>query len=167
MRKIPLKCQSNQITDSHSQSSHHCLFSKQLFSVNCSSNYYWFSLHNRPSFAPLLIFIIFFLPFRSVSVQGVGLSVTDLSQQENDRSTYSFSWSSIKITANKKKDRTTVQLLFQFQDGLTLVLPLQVKFYQQDQSDHLTWGIPLNHIEYDCTVKPGATYVDIVKETFR
>lgn len=105
--------------------------------------------------------------FRSVSVQGVGLSVTDLSQQENDRSTYTFSWNSAKISANKKKDRTTVQLLFQFQDGLSLVLPLQVKFYRPEDNDHLIWGSPLNHVEYDCVVKSGATFVDIVKETFR
>ncbi|XP_053207727.1 CB1 cannabinoid receptor-interacting protein 1-like [Panonychus citri] len=107
------------------------------------------------------------LPLQSVSVSGVGVSVTDLSQQETEGSKYTFSWGSIKVNPNKKKDRTTVQLLFQFQDGLTLVLPLQVKFYRPEETDHLIWGSPLNHIEYNCIVKPGQTYVDIVKEIFR
>ena len=107
------------------------------------------------------------LPLQSVSVCGVGVSVTDLSQQETDGSKYTFSWSSTKINPSKKKDRTNVQLLFQFQDGLTLVLPLQVKFYRPEETDHLVWGSPLNHVEYNCMVKPGQTYVDIVKEIFR
>lgn len=111
--------------------------------------------------------LIFIELCRSVSVQGDGLSVTDLSQQENDRSTYTFSWNATKISPNKKKDRTVVQLLFQFQGGLTLVLPLQAKFYRAEDSNHLIWGNNLNHIEYDCVVKPGTSYVDIVKETFR
>ncbi|XP_074600658.1 CB1 cannabinoid receptor-interacting protein 1-like [Brevipalpus obovatus] len=107
------------------------------------------------------------LPLQSVSVQGAGLSVIDLSQQESEGSKYIFHWSSTKISASKKKDRTLVQLLLQFQDGLSLVLPLQVKFYRPEDNDHLIWGNPLNFIDYDCLVKPGLTAVNIVKEVFR
>ncbi|XP_054153840.1 CB1 cannabinoid receptor-interacting protein 1-like [Oppia nitens] len=106
------------------------------------------------------------LPLQSVSVQGSGVSVTDKSQ-ENGSSTYLFSWDSTKIDANKKKDRNKVQLLLQFQGGLTLVIPLQVKFYKSEDTQHLTWGTPLHHIDYECRVKPGQTYVDIIKTIFR
>ena len=93
--------------------------------------------------------------------------MTDSSQQNNGSSTYSFGWTATKVDANKKKDRTKVQLLLQFQGGLTLIIPLQVKFYSQEDTTHLTWGNALHHIDYDCQVKPGASFVDIVKTTFR
>jgi len=118
-------------------------------------NSYEFTVNVRPS-----------LPLQSVSVQGTGVSVTDQSQ-ENGGSTYSFSWDSTKVDANKKKDRTKVQLLLQFQGGLTLVIPLQVKFYNKEDTQHLTWGTPLHHIDYECQVKAGQTYIDIIKTIFR
>lgn len=104
---------------------------------------------------------------RSISVQGVGVSFTDLSQHENGGSKYCFTWSSTKIEPNKKKDRTKLPLLLQFQDGISLSLPLQVKFYKEEDTQHVTWGTPLHQIDYECTLKPGATYVDISKEVFR
>ena len=99
-------------------------------------------------------------------MQGVGVPVTDQSQK-NGCSIYSFSWNTSKTDANKKKDRTKVQLLLQFQGGLTLIIPLQVKFYKPEDTQHLTWGTPLHQIDYECQIKPGATYVDIVKTIFR
>ncbi|RWS06020.1 CB1 cannabinoid receptor-interacting protein 1-like protein, partial [Dinothrombium tinctorium] len=102
-----------------------------------------------------------------VSVQGVGVSVTDSSQDENDASKYLFSWSAVKVEANKKKKRTKVQLMLQFQGGLSLILPLQAKFYKMEDTQHLTWGNPLHQIDYDCLIKSSTTYLDIVKETFR
>lgn len=105
--------------------------------------------------------------FRSISVQGQTVSFTDLSQHENGGSKYCFTWSSTKIEPNKKKDRTKLPLLLQFQDGVSLSLPLQVKFYKEEDTQHVTWGTPLHQIDYECTLKPGATYVDITKEVFR
>lgn len=117
---------------------------------------YEFAVYVRPS-----------LPLSSISVGGVGVTFADLSQQENGASKYTFTWTSTKIDPNKKKDRTKIPLLLQFQDGLNLSLPLQVKFYRVEDTQHVTWGTPLHQIDYDCQVKPGATYIDITKEIFR
>lgn len=61
-----------------------------------------------------------------MSVLGTTVTFADHSAQEVNGSKYTFNWSSVKQDANKKKDRTKVPLLFQFQDGVQLVLPLQV-----------------------------------------
>ncbi|KAI1280287.1 CB1 cannabinoid receptor-interacting protein 1 [Halotydeus destructor] len=105
------------------------------------------------------------LPLKSVSV--LGSSVTFADHPESGCSKYTFNWTSTKQDANKKKDRTKVPVLLQFQDGVSLVLPLQVKFYKVEDTQHVTWGTPLHQVDYECTIKGGATYVDIVKETFR
>jgi len=117
-----------------------------------------------------IIFIRPSLPLKSIAVQGGGVNFTDLSSgQENaiGCSKYSFTWSSTKIDPNKKKDRTTLPLLLTFQDGINLLIPLQVKFYRQEDTQHVTWGTPLRQIDLECEVKSGATYLDIVKQTFR
>lgn len=98
---------------------------------------------------------------------GSAVPVTDHSQQELSSSKYTFNWSSAAQDANKKKARTKVPLLFEFQDGLNLVLPLQIKFYRVEDTQHVTWGTPLHQIDYECQVKPNATYVDVVKESVR
>lgn len=46
-------------------------------------------------------------------------------------------------------------------------VPLQAKFYHQDENQHTLWGNQLNQIEFECEVKSGHTFVDICKETFR
>lgn len=119
---------------------------------------YEFILYIRPS-----------LPLKSISISGEGVNLTDLSAQESTSSCskYSFTWSSTKIEPNKKKDRTNIPLLLQFQDGLNLSIPLQVKFYRIEDTQHVTWGTPLRQIDLDCQVKPGATYIDITKSIFR
>lgn len=117
-----------------------------------------------------IIFVRPSLPLKSISVQGSGVSFTDLSSgQENQIgcSKYSFTWSSTSIDPNKKKDRTNLPLLLSFQDGVNLSIPLQVKFYRQEDTQHVTWGTPLRQIDLECQVKAGATYVDIVKQVFR
>lgn len=55
----------------------------------------------------------------------------------------------------------------QFQDGVTMSVPLQAKFYHQNENQHINWGNQLNQIEFECEVKSGHTFVEINKEIFR
>ena len=58
-------------------------------------------------------------------------------------------------------------MILQFQDGVTMSIPLQVKFYNQNENQHINWGNQLNQIEYECEIKSNHLYVDLIKEIFR
>ena len=119
---------------------------------------YEFSIYVRPS-----------LPLQSISVQSASVSFTDHSpgQEGAGCSKYSFTWSSEHVEPNKKKERTSIPLLLQFADGIKLLVPLQVKFYRVEDTQHVTWGTPLRQVDLECQVKPGASFLDITKQTFR
>ncbi|KAJ6217625.1 hypothetical protein RDWZM_008782 [Blomia tropicalis] len=116
------------------------------------------------------------LPLHSVSVQGCSVTIEDLSNANanlnesncnSPGSTYSFKWDTIKAEPDKRKKRSTLQLMLQFQGNQTLILPLQVKFYKLEDEDHLTWGQSLNRIDFECEQKPGMTCtLDVVKTIF-
>jgi hypothetical protein len=71
------------------------------------------------------------------------------------------------VEPNRKKDRTSIPVLLEFADGIKLAVPLQVKFYRVEDTQHVTWGTPLRQIDLECQIKPGATYLDITNQTFR
>lgn len=65
---------------------------------------------------------------------------------------YMFDWSAQRFDVNKNKDRTQIQTTLKFKNGQILSLPLQVKFYQPNSKQHLSWGSQLHFIDYDCSI---------------
>lgn len=65
---------------------------------------------------------------------------------------YMFDWSASRFEVNKNKARTQIQTVLKFKNGQILSLPLQVKFYQPDSKQHLSWGSQLHFIDYDCNI---------------
>lgn len=65
---------------------------------------------------------------------------------------YMFDWSANRFEVNKNKARTQLQTVLKFKNGQILSLPLQVKFYQPDCKQHLSWGSQLHFIDYDCNI---------------
>jgi hypothetical protein len=68
---------------------------------------------------------------------------------------------------NKNRDRSQLLLHLQFQDGVSMRVPLQSKLYPLEDTQHVNWGKRLTQIELDCEVKSGNTHVDFTKEIFR
>ena len=65
---------------------------------------------------------------------------------------YMFDWSASRFEVNKNKARTQVHTVLKFNNGQILSLPLQVKFYQPECRQHLSWGSQLHFIDYDCNI---------------
>lgn len=65
---------------------------------------------------------------------------------------YMFDWSANRFEVNKNKNRTQVNTVLKFENGQILTLPLQVKFYQSECKQHLSWGSQLHFIDYDCNI---------------
>jgi len=65
---------------------------------------------------------------------------------------YMFDWSAARFQVNKNKNRTQIQTVLKFKNGQILSLPLQVKFYEPDCRQHLSWGSQLHFIDYDCQI---------------
>lgn len=65
---------------------------------------------------------------------------------------YMFDWSANRFEVNKNKNRTQVNTVLKFNNGQILTLPLQVKFYQSECKQHLSWGSQLHFIDYDCNI---------------
>lgn len=63
-----------------------------------------------------------------------------LAKRNSDQLMYVFDWSASRFDVNKNKNRTEVQMMLRFDNGQTLALPLQVKFYHSDRRQHLNWG---------------------------
>lgn len=102
---------------------------------------------------------------RSVSVHDTLVNLID-STKQNGSATYEFEWPTT-FMANKNKDRTEVSLLLRFQDGLSVTIPLQVKFYDLSKvSQHLQWGQQLHFIDYDCLVKTEQSTISIEKSQY-
>lgn len=101
---------------------------------------------------------------RSVSAQYSLVNLIDLTKQ-NGSSTYEFDWPST-FPANKRFTRTDIPIVLKFQDGLTLSIPLQVKFYDSNDCHHLSWGQLLHFIDYDCRIKPETSSIIIEKSEF-
>lgn len=100
------------------------------------------------------------IPLQSVSVQSSLVNLIDTTKQ-NGSCTYEFEWSSEQYTANKNKKRTNIPITLKFQDGLSVSLPIQVKFYSPDNKQHLQWGTQLHFIDYNCSIKPERTSITI------
>lgn len=104
------------------------------------------------------------IPLQSVSAQETLVNLIDLTKQ-NGSSTYEFDWPTT-FPPNKNKKRTDIPILLKFQDGLSLTMPLQVKFYDAESSSHLHWGQQLHFIDYDCLIKPERSSITIEKSQF-
>lgn len=77
---------------------------------------------------------------------------------------YMFDWSASRFEVNKNKARTQMQTVLKFKNGQILSLPLQVKFYQPECRQHLSWGSQLHFIDYDCNIDSmGQMNVDRVQ----
>lgn len=85
--------------------------------------------------------------------------------KQNGSSTYEFDWPTI-FPANKNKKRTDIPIVLKFQDGLSLTIPLQVKFYDAENDQHLRWGQQLHFIDFDCRIKPERCSVVIEKTQY-
>lgn len=96
------------------------------------------------------------MPVRSVSIRTEQTTIDETGVKLVDQSTpdqgslYSFQWDTNQFEANKKRKRSMLQIIIQFQDNSKLELPLQIKFYPLDNADHLAWGTILNHVNYEC-----------------
>jgi hypothetical protein len=104
------------------------------------------------------------IPLQSVSAQDALVNLIDLTKQ-NGSSTYEFEWPTT-FPANKRSKRTDIPIVLRFQDGLTLTIPLQVKFYDADNFQHLNWGQQMHFIDYDCRIKPERSSIVIEKTQF-
>uniref|UniRef100_A0A6G1SD19 Latrophilin Cirl n=1 Tax=Aceria tosichella TaxID=561515 RepID=A0A6G1SD19_9ACAR len=77
---------------------------------------------------------------------------------------YMFDWSASRFEVTKNKARTTVQTVLKFKNGEMLSLPLQIKFYQPECRQHLSWGSQLHFIDYECQINSmGQISVDRVQ----
>lgn len=77
---------------------------------------------------------------------------------------YMFDWSASRFEVTKNKARTTVQTVLKFKNGELLSLPLQIKFYQPECRQHLSWGSQLHFIDYECQINSmGQISVDRVQ----
>lgn len=99
-----------------------------------------------------------------MSAQDSLVNLIDLTKQ-NGSSTYEFDWPTT-FPANKNKKRTDIPIVLKFQDGLSLSIPLQVKFYDAENNQHLQWGQQLHFIDYDCQIKPERSSIIIEKTQF-
>uniref|UniRef100_A0A6G1S4Q9 CB1 cannabinoid receptor-interacting protein 1 n=1 Tax=Aceria tosichella TaxID=561515 RepID=A0A6G1S4Q9_9ACAR len=91
------------------------------------------------------------IPLLSVSAHDALVNLVDQSKQDGS-STYEFEWPTT-FPANKRSKRTNIPIVLRFQDGTTLSIPLQVKFYDAENLQHLNWGQQMHFIEYDCRLK--------------
>lgn len=119
---------------------------------------------NRENLSLLISQVFLKPPNRSVSAQDSLVNLIDLTKQ-NGSSTYEFDWPTT-FPANKNKKRTDIPVVLKFQDGLSLSIPLQVKFYDAENNQHLQWGQQLHFIDYDCRIKPERSSIVIEKTQF-
>ncbi|UXI16498.1 leukotriene A-4 hydrolase [Sarcoptes scabiei] len=111
------------------------------------------------------------MPVRSVSLRTdegdeSGIKIVDQSSSENG-AMYSFQWDSSNHLPNKKRQRSKFHIIIVFQDNTRLDLPLQVKYYRLENTDHSMWGTPLSHINFECEQSPGLTSSTILAKLFR
>ncbi|ESP02321.1 hypothetical protein LOTGIDRAFT_205111 [Lottia gigantea] len=108
------------------------------------------------------------LVLRGLHIQGEKLEFTRIKPDkiEDDGSRFQAAWTSTGCTINKSGDRKDIVVLLEFDNLITMTTSIQVKFYEDKESNHAKWGNPLHTIEYDCGVKEGQTFVDIIKEKY-
>lgn len=106
------------------------------------------------------------IKIKSISILDKDVPFKDHSSAEISFTKFSFNWQSVS-EANKKKERTQLPVVFQFKDGLSLTLPLQAKFYRAEDTQHVTWGTPLNQIDLEVNVNASSKQIEIAKETYR
>lgn len=97
---------------------------------------------------------------------GQQVKVIDHSDQVQGASKYYFKWRTRGETPTQDKLRDNTPLALSFQDGITLAIPLQFKCYRVEDVQHVTWGTPLDRVELECEVKPGAKAADIIHEEY-
>lgn len=97
-----------------------------------------------------------------------GESVTlQQKQTDQDGALFRTDWFTSGLDKCKKGIRQPLHVLFQIKDAGELKVTFQCKFYSETEKEHAHWGTVLNQIELDCQVPESASYVDVVKETFR
>lgn len=69
---------------------------------------------------------------------------------------YVFDWPPCGSDRTRDKARTEVNIVLELAAGQTLALPLQVKFYEQNCRQHLSWGSQLHFIDFDCALGAAA-----------
>lgn len=80
---------------------------------------------------------------------------------------YCYQWSSNNIPVTKKNRRLGFNLIFEINNLGVLELPLQLKFYEANDTTHSAWGKSLHHIEFDCVHKAGHSFVEVLKTLYR
>ncbi|XP_027205081.2 CB1 cannabinoid receptor-interacting protein 1-like isoform X1 [Dermatophagoides pteronyssinus] len=110
------------------------------------------------------------MPVRSVTIRMIdgdetGVKIVDQSSSE-DGAMYSFQWDTNNCIPDKKRKRSKLQINILFQDNMKLEIPLQIKFYKADDHNHLQWGQPLKHINFECEQKSGMNCSTIIKKCY-
>ncbi|XP_077530143.1 CB1 cannabinoid receptor-interacting protein 1-like [Haemaphysalis longicornis] len=82
-------------------------------------------------------------------------------------STYCVTWSSLGFAVTKNGKRDKIPLALQILDLGELLVNLQVKFYKENDTGHVTWGNALHHIDLDCEVSRSTGSLVVSKESFR
>ncbi|XP_069117545.1 CB1 cannabinoid receptor-interacting protein 1-like [Argopecten irradians] len=133
-------------------------FSKsQTVKMNINTDY-WIKLTIKPS-----------MILRGLVVHGVRTDFvpdTPTKTLDEDAMYYKAKFSTVNFDTHNRGKRKDLTFLFEFDHGVTMKTNIQIKLYKTGETEHSSWGQPLNMIDFDCKVADGQTYVDIVKEKY-
>lgn len=107
----------------------------------------------------------FHLICSNVSLSGV--NVDGQSTKEESSSSFSGVWSSGNIQKTKNNARTVIPLKIQFENGSSVQMSLQCKFYPLNENAHNVWGTPLKNIEVKCSHKKELNSTTVDEINFR
>ncbi|GFW74030.1 uncharacterized protein TNCV_545541 [Trichonephila clavipes] len=100
------------------------------------------------------------------SAKGEELEMTS-EEMSSDFSKYCYQWCSSNIPVTKKNRRLSFSIILEIPKLGVLELPLQLKFYEANDTTHSAWGKSLHHIEFECAYKAGHSFVEIIKTVYR
>ncbi|XP_070383591.1 CB1 cannabinoid receptor-interacting protein 1-like isoform X1 [Dermacentor albipictus] len=102
----------------------------------------------------------------SVSLMGSRYSPKEKSRDLSS-SSYCITWSSLGMGVTKNGRRDKIPLALQILDVGELMVNLQVKFYKEKDTEHVTWGNALHQIDLDCEVSRSSGSLVVNKQSFR
>ncbi|GFQ85743.1 uncharacterized protein TNCT_604441 [Trichonephila clavata] len=114
-------------------------------------------------------FFISIRPPQKIKLASAKGEELEMSSEEmsSDFSKYCYQWSSNNIPITKKNRRLSFNIILEISNLGVLELPLQLKFYGENDTTHSAWGKSLHHIEFDCVYKTGHSFVEIIKTMYR
>ncbi|KAK6181128.1 hypothetical protein SNE40_009057 [Patella caerulea] len=109
------------------------------------------------------------LTLREMLIQGEKVELTRVKPEkilEDDCCIFRAEWTSTGFSSSKSGSRKDLNINFEFTNQITMMVSIQCKFYEDSENQHCKWGQPLHNIEYDCLIKDGQSFVDILKEKY-